>query len=223
MRGERISRLTVALSSILPVAPVFDWRPPVRDAALLPEASPPTGRCAPTLRVGLIRLAGAGTHSRSCAVVKSAIANSPASNPAIGSDAVLRLEQDVRQLKETVLALRLKLEEAQAGRDQAVQDAVAGAHDEIRQLRDTVRTLREEMQTLQAEKDRAVQVAVATGSDAGRQLQQTIAALRSALETALAQAQADREALVRASDDEQRQLRQTIVALRDEWEAPHGR
>ncbi len=46
MAWGRISRLKVASSSVLPVAPVFDWRPPVRDAALLPEASPPNDRCA---------------------------------------------------------------------------------------------------------------------------------------------------------------------------------
>ncbi len=43
---RRISELTVASSSVVPVAPVFDWRPPVRDAALLPEASPPNDSCA---------------------------------------------------------------------------------------------------------------------------------------------------------------------------------
>ena len=62
----------------------------------------------------------------------------------------LETQRQVLQLKDTVAALRQRLEVAEAGRAEAVQAAVAVTADEIRILRTTIATLRDELQALEA-------------------------------------------------------------------------
>ena len=100
------------------------------------------------------------------------------------TDNLYRAQTEIRHLKSMIAEMREKLEETQAGRNDAVQATVAARSDEIRQLQETIQTLRERLEALQAEKDAAVQAVRAAAHDETRQLQATIAELREKLEQA---------------------------------------
>lgn len=134
----------------------------------------------------------------------------------------LEAQRQILQLKETVAALRLRLEGTEAGRAEAVQAAVATGADEIRMLRTTIGTLRDELQTLEAAKQAAVQAAVAAGQKEAHQLQLTIQTLREQLERGQLE---HADALARQQQTQQAELKQlhdTIAALRAELERQHG-
>src|SRR3954468_4845417 len=77
--------------------------------------------------------------------------------------ALLVAQRELRQLRETIQALRAELEQVQASRDEAVQAAVTVSQDEARQLRTTAASLRDELQGLEIAKQEAVQAAIAGG------------------------------------------------------------
>lgn len=134
----------------------------------------------------------------------------------------LEAQRQIRQLRDTVAALRAQMEATEAGRAAAVQQAVAAGADEIRLLRTTISTLRDELQALQATRETDVQAAVAAGHDEARQLHLTIQTLRDQLERELF---AHKDALAqqhRAHQDELRQLHEAIAALRTKLEKSHG-
>lgn len=151
--------------------------------------------------------------------------SSPPDTPVVvvENDELLEARRQIRQMTDTVGALRTQLEQAEALRRESVQAAVAGAQDEIRQLQHTVASLRDELQALAAAKTEAVQAAVAAGQDEARQLHATIQALRDEMERQAQAHMREHEGLQRTAHDEIRQLRDGIAALRTELEARHAR
>jgi uncharacterized protein (DUF3084 family) len=89
---------------------------------------------------------------------------------------------DVRQMRETIEALRGEMESISFLKEQAVQEAKALSYDEIKQLKDTSGALRESLDDLNFDKTQAVQAAVAISHDEIVQLKDTASALRETLE-----------------------------------------
>ena len=94
------------------------------------------------------------------------------------------LDAENRQLKATINALRLRLEDAQAQTDAKVQAALAGAQAEIVQLRATINALRTEMERQQGQAEKRLEDAAAAARDENRHLKDMIVALRAELEKA---------------------------------------
>ena len=134
----------------------------------------------------------------------------------------LESQRQILQLRDTVAALRVRLEGAEAGRDEAVQAAVAVGADEIRLLRTTIATLRDDLQTLDAAKQAAVQAALAAGQNEAHQLQLTIQTLREQLERAQFEHADVLARQQQAQQAELKQLHETIAALRAALERKHG-
>jgi chromosome segregation ATPase len=92
-------------------------------------------------------------------------------------------DREIRQLKDTVAAMRQEMEEMGADAKARIQQVAADYHDEAAQLKATVQAVREEMEQMRYEKQRAVQQAVADASAEIEQLKGTIRALREKLDT----------------------------------------
>jgi predicted nucleic acid-binding Zn-ribbon protein len=90
--------------------------------------------------------------------------------------------REVRDLKNTISALRQSVEEARAAADQRVQDAVAASNYEISQLKATTAALRQALEEERAERDAKVREALRGASDEIAQLRAAVAALRESLE-----------------------------------------
>ena len=58
-----------------------------------------------------------------------------------------------RQLRETIVALRERLEELQAGEEERIERAVARANNENRQLKETINALRDELENARGIKE----------------------------------------------------------------------
>lgn len=106
----------------------------------------------------------------------------PASGKIDKKDALYLAQVEIRQLKETVAALRDQLERNMGERNDAVQRAIASGHDEARQLQKTIQALRDELELARAAKDEALQAVLLNQRDEMRQLQATIVDLRTKLE-----------------------------------------
>lgn len=152
-------------------------------------------------------------------------APSPPDTPVVvaENDELLEARRQIRQMTDTVTALRTQLEQAETVRREAVQAAVTAAQDEIRQLQHTAGSLREELQALAVAKTETVQAAVAAGQDEAKQLHAAIQALRDEMEHQTQQHAAERDRLQRTAGEEIRQLRDSIAALRTQLEARHAR
>ena len=131
---------------------------------------------------------------------------------------LLHVHREIQQLKETVVALREKLEMQAYEKDHLVQEAVATQQNEIQQLRHMVMALRGELESELYEKDRVVQEVVSTSLDEIQQLKHTISALRQELESQAFQYQEQLQEFTRSSRDEIGQLQATIISLRQELE-----
>lgn len=95
---------------------------------------------------------------------------------------VLSLRTQNRHLKETVRALREKLEEMQREQSRRIQEGLAASQEEISQLKGTVVALREEMEKRLAQYEKDRQAAELAHGQRVRQLKETILALRDLLE-----------------------------------------
>lgn len=93
-----------------------------------------------------------------------------------------QLDAENRQLKATINALRLRLEEAQAQESARVQAALAASQAEVVQLKSTIDALRTEINRLQGETGKRIEDSAAAARDENRQLRQMIIALRAQLE-----------------------------------------
>jgi adenylate cyclase len=92
------------------------------------------------------------------------------------------LENEVRQLRASVRALREELERTRIAADNDASRARAAADDEHRQLQLTAHTLREELERLRVTSENKLSRALATAADENRQLQLTAQTLRKELE-----------------------------------------
>lgn len=93
-----------------------------------------------------------------------------------------QLDAENRQLKAMIDALRVKLEEMQAGEAAKVQAAVAAAQAEILQLKATINAQRIEMERMQGAAEKRIEDAGATLRDENRHLREMIVELRARLE-----------------------------------------
>ena len=110
-------------------------------------------------------------------------ANIPAATEsAVNAEDHYALMTEVRDLKNTVAALRNKLEQEKASTDQAVQAAHAAAGSEIAQLKATAAALRDALEQARIDRDKNVQDAVVTANHEIVQLRATASALRDSLE-----------------------------------------
>jgi chromosome segregation ATPase len=91
-------------------------------------------------------------------------------------------ERDIRQLKDTISAMRREMEEMGAAANARVQQAATEHRDEALQLKAAVQAMRDEMEQMRFEKQRAVQQALADASAEMAQLKNTILALREELD-----------------------------------------
>jgi adenylate cyclase len=95
------------------------------------------------------------------------------------------LETENRQLRQTIDALRQRLEEAQAQQDARIQQALAASQSELLQLRQTIVALRAEMERLQGLTEKRIEEVAAAARDENRQLRDTIVALRTRMDAAV--------------------------------------
>lgn len=91
-------------------------------------------------------------------------------------------EREIRQLMDTISAIRQKMEEMGADTTARVQQVAAEHRDEAVQLKAAVQAMRDELEQMRFEKQRAVQQAVAAASGEIEQLKGTILALRDELD-----------------------------------------
>ena len=168
------------------------------------------------------RLAACRLPGGNCQSVDKALIEVQTPKASANADESLEAQRQILQLKDTVAALRLRLEGAEASRAEAVQAAVAVGADEIRILRTTIATLRDELQALQAAKEAAVQAAVAAGQNEAHQLHLTIQTLRDQLERELFDHKDAQARQLKTQQAELKQLHETITVLRTDLERKHG-
>lgn len=104
---------------------------------------------------------------------------SPNADTFVEADATSR---EMRDLRNTITALRQAVEEARSGADQRVRDAISGQNYEISQLKATTAALRDALEQERADKDKRVREALRAASDEIVQLKAVVAALRETLE-----------------------------------------
>ena len=92
--------------------------------------------------------------------------------------------RELRDLRNTISALRESVEAARAGCDQRVQEAVAASQHEVSQLRATTAALRQALEEERADKESRVREALRGANDEIAQLKAAISALRESLEKA---------------------------------------
>lgn len=93
-----------------------------------------------------------------------------------------QLDSENRQLKATINALRLQMEEMQAQEGAHIQSALAANQAEIVQLKATINALRNEMERLQGQTEKRIEDSAAAARDENRHLRDMIVALRNQLE-----------------------------------------
>jgi chromosome segregation ATPase len=129
--------------------------------------------------------------------------------------------RELKQLQDTVAALRNELEESVAAREEAVVSACADRDAEIRQLHKTVETLRTELEKLSAT-PKSESPELKAAHDLARHLEATVQKMRSQLEAVWDEKAQAEEELRQEFEAERRLLQDTVAALRDELEGRHG-
>lgn len=127
-------------------------------------------------------------------------------------------EDQERQLRRTIDALRDELERLKIADQEKLERALASANDESRQLGQTVQALRDEMDRLRIAEQERLDRAVLAAGDENRQLREAVSALRDELDR-LRIAQDERDSLHARRLAE---AQATIIALRTELEASLG-
>lgn len=129
--------------------------------------------------------------------------------------------RELKQLQDTIAALRNELEESVAAQEQAVQVACASRDAENRQLRKTVENLRTKLEELTAA-PKGEPPELKAAHELTRHLEATIQKMREQLEVVWDEkAQLEAE-LRREFEAERRLLQDTVAALREELEGRHG-
>ena len=128
-------------------------------------------------------------------------------------------DRQVRYLKETISALRDRLETYQFEKNKAVQAAVAASSGEIEQLKTTTQALRDTLEELNFQRNKDVQQTRADSQDEIEQLRKTIQAMRDETESVRFEGDKKTQKAVATASDEIRQLRETVQSLRDEMES----
>lgn len=130
--------------------------------------------------------------------------------------------RELKQLQDTIGALRAELEASVEARDHAVQAACDTRDGEIRQLQKTVAGLRTKLEELSAA-PKAEPPELKAAHDLTRHLEATVQRMRTQLEAVWDEKAQAEEQLRREFDAERRLLQDTVTALREELEGRHGR
>ena len=128
--------------------------------------------------------------------------------------------RELKQLQDTIGALRNELEESVAAREAAVEVACASRDAEIRQLHKTVANLRGRLEEVTAA-PKGEPPELKAANELARHLEATIQKMREQLETVWDEKAQAEEALRREFEAERRLLQDTVAALRDELEGGH--
>jgi phage host-nuclease inhibitor protein Gam len=126
-------------------------------------------------------------------------------------------------MRETITALRGRLEDAAALELATSQEIRADREQDRREARDAVQALRDELERLRFEQDDAVARASEASADELSHLRGTIQTLRGELERLATDHADELESRDRAFRDERAQLTSMITALRDQLEEHRGR
>ena len=94
----------------------------------------------------------------------------------------MKNDLEIRQLQETIVALRDELEKARFEEREHIQQAVAASNEEIRQLRGSIVELREQLVTREAQYSEKLHALELQQHRERAELQQTVAKLRENLE-----------------------------------------
>ena len=90
-------------------------------------------------------------------------------------------QREMRQLQDTIIALREEMESLRAGFDHDKQKQTADMDAEIRQLRETVSTLRDQLELTRMEADQRVHDAERAAREEMEEFKETIRQLRERL------------------------------------------
>lgn len=135
-----------------------------------------------------------------------------------GTTQGVRAEDEDRQLRQTIEAVRDELERLKIAEAERLDRAMATAGDENRQLHQTIQALRDELERLRIAEAERLDRAMATANDENRQLHLTVQALRDELDRLrITQDERDAQHARRLAE-----AQATIVALRNELEVSLG-
>ncbi len=93
-------------------------------------------------------------------------------------DALLEIQRENHQLKETIHALRAELEKAYVEKAEAVGEVETRASNEAAQLKSTIRALRDELSSFMTEHAERLESATIGFTSENEELKQTIKELR---------------------------------------------
>jgi len=130
---------------------------------------------------------------------------------------------EIRQLRETIDALRVELEDGEAMRFAERQRAAAEREADRERARESADALRKQLEISVVERNAAVQTALAQSSDEVAQLEAMVDKLRAALTVASEEATTLRDAGERAFRAEREELHETITVLRSHLETRDAR
>ncbi len=97
-------------------------------------------------------------------------------------DALLDIQRENHQLKETISALRAELEKAHIEKAEEIREVQTRASDEATQLKDTVRALRDELSSFMIAHAERLEHATVDFTSENKELKHTIKELRELLE-----------------------------------------
>src|ERR1051325_136552 len=125
---------------------------------------------------------------------------------------------ETRQLKAAIVALREELDRARVGEETRIQHAMSAAHQEIEGLRRTVQALRDELDAARVGEETRVQQASSAYHQEIDGLRRAIQTLRDELALTVQRAREERDRLDRDWRGQLTEARATIVELRAQLE-----
>ncbi|MBM3221442.1 MAG: hypothetical protein FJZ38_22690 [Candidatus Rokubacteria bacterium] len=125
-----------------------------------------------------------------------------------------RADDELRQLRATVVALREELDRTRVGEDTRVQHALSSAHQEIEGLRRTVQALRDELDRARIDEETRIQQASSASHQEIDGLRRTIQTLRDEMDLAAQRTREERDRLERDWRGRLTEAQSTIVELR---------
>lgn len=108
-----------------------------------------------------------------------------------------QVDDELRQLRATVVALREELDRARVGEETRIQHRLSSAHQEIEGLRQTVQALRDELDRARIGEETRVQQASSAAHQEIDGLRRTIQTLRDEMDLAAQRTREERDRLER--------------------------
>jgi hypothetical protein len=138
-----------------------------------------------------------------------------------GEVSTSRVDDELRQLRATVVALREELDRARVSEETRVQHAMSAAHQEIAGLRQTVQALRDELDRARISEETKVQHATSASHQEIDALRRTMQALRDELDLTVLRAREERDKVENDWRSRLAEAQGTIVTLRAQLERGH--